>query len=103
MSAQAREFLPTLAPIGRAEKRRIFNPRINRVGIAERGLDMPHPLELPWMLRAVVPLMRCERLARFSRGVIDEAVGRLVREGRYGRVAGLQPRLLPVLSAIVGT
>src|SRR6185437_8768556 len=102
MSAQARELLPALAPIGRAEKRRIFNPRINRVGIAKRGLDMPHPLELPRMLCAVVPLVRSKRLAGFSGGVIDEAIRCLVREGRHGRVARLQPRLLPVLSAIVG-
>src|SRR6185437_3568617 len=63
---------------------------------------MPHPLELPRMLRAIVPLVRGEWLAGFGRGIIDKTVGCLVRESWHGRFTGLQPRLLPVLSAIGG-
>src|SRR5581483_5512876 len=68
----------------------------------ERGLQVPHPLELPRMLCAVVPLVRGQRR---SRRVVDElvalalghAVGAL---GFAGRRAGLVPGLAAVVGAL---
>src|SRR5947199_10662344 len=58
MPAQPGQLLPRLAPISRAKQSGIFHPCINRARISQRRLYMPHSLELPWMRRAVVPLMR---------------------------------------------
>ena len=63
VAAQSGQLLPVLSAIRRPEKRRVFHARIDRVRIGQRRLQMPHALELPRMLRAVVPLMRRERLA----------------------------------------
>ena len=63
VAAKAGEFVPVLAAVGRFEERRIFDSGIDRVGIGERRLEMPDALELPRMLRAVVPLVGGERLA----------------------------------------
>src|SRR5271167_4514393 len=60
---------------------------------------MPDTLELPRMLRAVIPLMRGERLGR---GVIRELIAfALGRAGRSG-LAGRRSRLMPGFAAIVG-
>jgi hypothetical protein len=59
--AQAREFLPVLPAVGRLEHRGVLHAGENRVGIAQRRLEMPDALELPGVLRAVVPLVGCER------------------------------------------
>ena len=73
-------------------------------GIVERRLDVPHALELPRVLRAVVPLVRRERLAGFGRRVVDElvalALGHAV--GRRRRLAGGRARLMPRFAAVVG-
>src|SRR5260370_32299223 len=66
VTAQSREFPPVLSAVGGAEDSSVFHSGINRVGIAERWLQGPHPLELPRMLRTVLPLLRCQRLARFG-------------------------------------
>ena len=58
VAAQSGEFLPVLPAVGRAENGGVFHSGVNRVGIGERRLEMPHPLEFPRMLRAVIPLMR---------------------------------------------
>ena len=63
VSAQAGEFVPVLAAVGGAEEGGVFHAGVDRVGIGERRLEMPDALELPRMLRAVVPLVRGERLA----------------------------------------
>jgi hypothetical protein len=99
--AQAREFLPALASIGRAKQRRVLHARIHRLRIGERWLDVPHALELPGMLRAVVPLMRGQRFSRLRRRVVDESIWQRRRWTRSGnRLAG-QPRLMPGLAAVV--
>jgi hypothetical protein len=51
------ELLPGPAGIGRPKERRVFHAGVDRIGIGERGLQVPHPGELPWVLGAVVPLM----------------------------------------------
>ena len=66
VAAQAGEFLPVLAAVGGAEQRRILDARVDGVGIGERRLEVPDALELPGMLRAVIPLMRGQRLAGFG-------------------------------------
>ena len=58
VSTQPCQFVPVLPSVGRPEQRRILDPRINRIGIAQTRLQMPHPLELPGMLRPVIKLMR---------------------------------------------
>src|SRR5262249_21410463 len=35
-----------------------FNAGVHRVGIRQRRLEMPHPLEFPGMRRAIIPLVR---------------------------------------------
>src|SRR4029077_9300339 len=61
VTAQSGKFIPILAAVGRTEDGGIFDAGVNRVRIGERRFDMPHPFELPGMLRAVVPLMRDQR------------------------------------------
>src|SRR4051812_8838410 len=56
--AESGKLLPVLPAIGRAEHCRVFNARIDRIRILQRGLKMPNPFELPWMCSAVVPLVR---------------------------------------------
>ena len=58
VAAQAGQLLPICAAVYGLEQRGVFNARIYRFSVGERGLDVPHPLELPWMRRTVVPLVR---------------------------------------------
>ena len=69
-----------LAAVGRAEQRRVFDSGVHRVGFGQRRLEMPHPLELPRVRRAVVPLV----------GARDAVVDELVADR------------LPRLAAVVG-
>jgi len=62
--------MPVLSAVGGAEERGIFDAGIDRLGIGERGLKMPDALELPRMLRTVVPLMRGERLSGLRRDIV---------------------------------
>ena len=63
-----------LAAVGRAEQGGVFDAGVDRVRIGQRRFEMPDALELPGMLRAVVPLVRGERLAGLGRSVVDELV-----------------------------
>src|SRR5207248_11707062 len=56
--AEPRQLLPCVATVGRAEERRVLDAGEHRVRIGQRRLEMPHPRELPGMLRPVVPLVR---------------------------------------------
>ena len=58
---QAGKFLPILPAIRRAEQRGVLRPGIHRVRVGQRRLEMPDALELPGMLRAVIPLVRARR------------------------------------------
>src|SRR6266404_7412248 len=71
----------------------------------ERWFQVPHPLEFPWMLRAVVPLVRRERLPGFRRRVVNELVafrfGRAVRTFQFfGAAAGCVPGFAGVIRAL---
>ena len=57
VAAQAGEFLPRLAAVGRAEQGGVFHPGVDRVRIGQRRFEMPDSLELPRVRRAVVPLV----------------------------------------------
>src|SRR5258707_278503 len=63
---------------------------------------MPHPLELPGVLRPVVPLMRGERFAAFVRGIVSELVALALGRTRGNRFAGRCSRLMPCFAAIIG-
>src|SRR5262249_51860182 len=77
VAAQARQFGPRLAAVGRLEQRGVFDAGIHRVGIRQRRLQMPDALEFPWVRRAVVPL----------RGSGDAGVRKLVADGLPGLAA----------------
>ena len=104
VAAQAGQLVPGLAAVGRAEQGGVLHAGVDGVRIGQRRLEVPDALELPGVLRAVVPLVRRERLAGLGRGVVDElvalALGHAV--GRGGRLAGRRARLVPGLAAVVG-
>ena len=56
--AQSRELVPGLSAVGRAEQRGILDAGVDGVRIGQRRLEVPDALELPRVLRAVVPLVR---------------------------------------------
>src|SRR5260370_39506191 len=101
MAAQSGEFLPILAAVGGAEDGGVFHAGVNRVGILEGRFQMPYPLEFPRMLRAVVPLMRGERLASFGRRIVNELVAGGLRGARGRRLSRRSSRLVPGFAAIV--
>src|SRR5690349_11978505 len=57
MAAKTGELLPGSAAVRRLEQCGVFHARVDGIGIRQRWLEMPDPLELPGMLRAVVPLV----------------------------------------------
>ena len=77
---QARQFLPRLPAVARAEDGRVLDAGVDLIRIGERRLQMPDPLELPRMRRPVVPLMRA-RIAIVSELIAD-------RLPRFAAVAG---------------
>ena len=81
VAAQPGEFLPRLPAVGRAEQGGVFHAGVDRVRIGQRRFQMPDPLELPRVRRAVVPLVRA------GDAVVDELVA----------------HRLPGLAAVVGT
>src|SRR5580704_7138 len=101
--AQPGKLLPVLAAIGRAEDGSIFYARIHSIGIGERGLQVPHPLELPGMLRAVVKLMSSKRPARRIRSVVNKLIASGFRRTRRRRLSGRRSRLVPCLPAVIGS
>src|SRR5206468_8653010 len=98
-------FMPRLAAIRRAKQGGIFYTGIKSIRIVQRRLDVPHPLELPRMLRPVVPLVRRDRLTGLRRRVIAElialALWHAARASR--RLARRRPGLKPRFAAIIGT
>src|SRR6266568_1144423 len=103
VAAQPGELLPRLPAVVRAKQPGVFHPGVDRVRIGEGRLEMPDALELPGMLRAVVPLVRGERLAGLRRDVVDElvalALGTLAGFHRHA-AAGRVPRLGAVARAL---
>src|SRR4029077_3907016 len=56
VAAQSGKLLPVFAAVGRFENRRVFHASVYGIRIRERRLYMPDALELPGVLRAVIPL-----------------------------------------------
>ena len=56
-AAQSGKLLPGLAAIYSLEQRRVLHARVNGVRIVQRRFEVPDTLELPRMLRAIVPLV----------------------------------------------
>src|ERR1022692_4368896 len=102
VAAQSGEFLPVLAAIGRAEQGGVFDSSVDRVGIGERRLQMPHAFKFPGTLGAVVPLMSGERLAGFRGRGVDELVACGLRGTWGGRFSGRRSGLVPGFAAVVG-
>src|SRR5438128_3905188 len=106
VAAQSGEFLPVLPAVGRAEQGGVFHAGVDRVRISQRRFQMPYALELPGLRRAVVPLVRGERLAGFRRRVVNKLVGlglghALWGGGRFARgCSGLVPGLATVIRAL---
>src|SRR5579872_3102673 len=63
---------------------------------------MPHALELPRMLRAVVPLVSGQRLSGRVRRVVHEFVALPDRRARSGLFPWRRSRLVPRFPAVVG-
>ena len=80
--AETRDLGPALPAVGGAEESGILDAGVHRVGVSERRLQVPDPLELPGMSRAVVPLVRAG----------NAVVGELVAHGL--------PGLAPVVGAL---
>src|ERR1700722_5988592 len=62
---------------------------------------MPHPLELPRMLRSVVPLVRGQRLAAGGRSIVSKFVALALGRASRRRVARRGSRLMPSLAAVI--
>src|SRR5206468_8104284 len=96
-------LLPARATVARTKQRGVFDAGVDRVRIGQGWLEMPDALELPGVLRAVVPLVGGERFARRRRSVVDELValafGHLAGRRRHA-AAGRLPRLAPVARAL---
>src|SRR5216683_5904139 len=58
VSPNTRQLGPALAGVFRLEERSVLGTRVHGVGVVERRLEVPHPLELVWMRRCVVPRVR---------------------------------------------
>ena len=57
MAAQSGQLLPRLSAVDGAEQGGVFHPGVDRIGINQRGFEMPDSRELPGVRRAVVPLV----------------------------------------------
>ena len=62
VTAESRKLVPGQPGIGGTKHCRVLGAGIDRVGIGQRRLEMPDPLEFPRMRRAVIPLV-CARHA----------------------------------------
>src|SRR5262249_26798268 len=99
VTAQAGEFLPALATVARAEQGGVLDPGVDGIRIFQRGFEMPHSLELPRVLRAVVKLVRGEGLAGFGSCVVNEFVALAHGEALWARCYPASGRL-PGLAAV---
>src|SRR4051812_532199 len=100
VAAKSGEFFPGSPAIFREEQRRVFYSGINVIAFGERRLQVPDPLELPRMLRAVVPLVRSERLAVGAFGVVGELIALPLRE-TFRAFLRLAAGDFPALAAVI--
>src|SRR4029077_13855811 len=62
VAAQGGQFLPGAPAVAAPEQAGVLDPRVDRVRVVKRRLEVPDPGDLPRVRRAVVPLVRA-RLA----------------------------------------
>src|SRR5579862_1150193 len=99
---QSRKLLPCLPAIRRTKQRRILHARVHRIRIAQRRLQVPHPLELPRVLRPVIKLVCSQRRARRLRRVVHKFIALALRlSARPGRLTRWCSRLMPRLAAVI--
>src|SRR6266513_1461971 len=95
--------MPRLAAVSSSKQRRVFHAGVNSVGIIQRGFQVPDAFELPGMLCSVVPLVRGEWFASFSRSIVHEfvafAFGRAILAFYF---LGGATRRVPSFAAIIG-
>src|SRR5256885_2276021 len=104
VAAQSRKFAPRLAAIFGFEERGIFHTGKNRVGFRQGWLKVPDALELPRVLRAIIKLMCCQRLAGFGGDIVNKFVALAFwRSALTSLFARRRSRLEPGLPAVVGT
>src|SRR5438552_6026683 len=103
-AAEPGQFIPRFSAVVRFEQRGVFHTGIDVIGIVERRFQMPDTLKFPWMLRAIVPLMRREWFTCFWRSVVNELVAlafwHAVRAFQFLRTAA---RRVPAFAAVIGT
>ncbi len=104
VAAEPCELMPGLSAIRGAEECGILDAGVHRVGVGQGWLKVPDTLELPGVLRAVVPLVRRQRLAGLGGCVVDELVALPHGHplGSLGGSARGRSGLLPSLAAIAG-
>src|SRR6202020_2203824 len=81
MAAQPGQLLPALPAVAGTEQPGVLNPRVHRVRVVQRRLQVPDPRELPRVRCPVVPLV----------GAGSALVGELVTHRRPGRAAVIGP------------
>ena len=91
--------MPAVSAVCGAEQCGVFYSRIDIIRIGERRFEVPDALELPRMLRAVIPLVGSQRLTSGGRSVIDEFVALPCRRGTRRR-HHLASRSFPSLAAV---
>src|SRR5205807_9758792 len=74
VATQPGKFAPRLAAIFGFEECSILHTGKTGVRFRQGRLKVPDALELPRMLRAIIKLMRCQRLARFGGDVVNKFV-----------------------------
>src|SRR5207248_2205462 len=72
--AQAGQLMPGVPAVGGAEDGGVLDAGIYDLWVSERRLEVPDALELPGVLRAVVPLVGGERLSGVGGSVVEELV-----------------------------
>src|SRR5258708_2531489 len=104
VAAQPGEFLPVLPAVGRAKQAGVFYSGIDRVRLRDRRFNMPDALELPRVLRAVVPHVSGKWFAGFCGSVIHELVALAFGRSRLLSIlfARRRPWLYPPFPAVVG-
>src|SRR5690242_17402894 len=106
VTAQPGKLVPVSPAVAGTKQGGIFDAGIDRVRVRERRFEMPNPLELPRMRRAVVPLVRRQGFAGLSRRIVNKFITlsfghSLGCSGRFSfRGSGLVPRFPAIIRAL---
>src|SRR5256885_9653271 len=104
VATQPGKFAPRLAAIFGFEECSILHTGKNGVRFRQGRLKVPDALELPRVLRAIIKLMCCQRLAGFGGDIVNKFVALTLRHSVGALLfTGRRSRLKPGLPAVVGT